>query len=129
MSCEITEIDVETIYLIQIRRINSTLLTGTDFPDWETLAFMELVSNESPTLSSDIMASTKDYFADGAWNSVTPTSTYLTLSMNISKLECHDAREYLCELAYKSNITSAVKKFEMNENFSAYGTFSFYCYS
>jgi hypothetical protein len=123
MSCDITETDVDKIYLIQIRRIKSTTLSGTDHNDWQTLALMEAGINETPTLANDVVLNTKDYVAGGSWDSDTPANTYLTLSMDIKKLVCDDARYHTCELSYKSSTTATVTLVERNSTFSAYGKF------
>lgn len=126
MRCDITEDDVETVYLIQIRGRKLNNVSGIEDLDWDTLVYMESISNEIPTLSSDIVASVKDFVAGGEWNSTSPSSTYLTLIMNMTKIECTDSRDYKCELAYKSNITEAVKNHEMNNTFTVYGKFLIY---
>ncbi|XP_060597925.1 uncharacterized protein LOC132751728 [Ruditapes philippinarum] len=122
MTCGITESDVDTIYLIQIQRLKSTTLSGSDPNDWQTLALMEYGTDESPTLTDDIaaVATSKDYVAGGSWNSDTPASTVLTLSMNMKKLVCDDARYYRCELTYKSSTTQTSTDVKRNATFSAY---------
>jgi hypothetical protein len=99
--------------------------SGSDPADWQTLALMQLKYNESPTLTDDIqaVAGTKDYVAGGSWDSTTPANTYLTLSMNIEKLVCDDARAYRCDLTYKSFTASSILSAVMNSTFSAYGKF------
>jgi hypothetical protein len=86
---------------------------------------MEVGKNESPTLTDDIaaVAGSKDYVAGGSWDSTTPANTYLTLSMNIEKLVCDDARYYRCELSYKSSTTQTSTDVKRNATFSAYGKF------
>ncbi|XP_060583789.1 uncharacterized protein LOC132739958 isoform X2 [Ruditapes philippinarum] len=122
MRCDVTETDVNNIYLIEIRRIKSTALSGSDPNDWQTLALMELGRYESPTLTEDItaVAASKDYVAGGSWDSTTPANTYLTLSMSMEKMVCDDARYYRCELSYKSSTTSSVTLANRNSTFSAY---------
>ncbi|XP_060583799.1 uncharacterized protein LOC132739964 [Ruditapes philippinarum] len=122
MRCDVTETDIKNIYLIQIRRLKSTTLSGSDPNDWQTLALMEIGTNESPTLTDDItaVAGTKDYVAGGSWDSTTPANTYLSLSINIEKLVCDDARVYRCELIYKSIIIETIIDAKENATFSAY---------
>ncbi|XP_060552613.1 uncharacterized protein LOC132713925 [Ruditapes philippinarum] len=108
MTCDITETDVTDIYLIQIRRLKSTTLSGSDPNDWQTLALMEAGINETPTLGGDVVSNTKDYVAGGSWDSTTPANTVLTLSMSMEKLVCDDARYYRCELTYKSSTNKQV---------------------
>jgi hypothetical protein len=122
MRCDITEADVNSIYLIQIRRLKSTTLSGSYPNDWQTLTSMEAEINQTPTLGGDVISNTKDYVAGGTWNSDTPANTYLTLSMNIEKLVCDDARYYRCELTYENVITQTTDV-KRNATFSAYGKF------
>jgi hypothetical protein len=123
MRCDVTETDVNNIYLISIRRLKSTTLSGSDHNDWLTLALMELGLGETPTLSPAItaVAGTKNYDAGGSWDSDTPVNTFLTLDMNMAKLVCDDARYYRCDLIYKSSTTNAVTTAEKNSTFAAYG--------
>jgi hypothetical protein len=123
MRCDITETDVNNIYLIQIKRIKSTTLSGSDSSDWQTLTSMEAGINETPTLGGDVVSNTKDYVAGGSWDSTTPANTVLTLSMSMEKMVCDDARYYRCELSYKSSTTGAVTSANRNSTFSAYGKF------
>jgi hypothetical protein len=125
MVCEVTDTDLNAIYLIQIKRLKSTTFSGLDPNDWQTLAYMELGANETPILSSNIeaIAGTKDYVAGGSWDASTPANTYLTLSMNMEKLVCDDAGAYRCELTYKSSTTGAVTSANRNSTFSVYGKF------
>jgi hypothetical protein len=125
MRCDVTETDVDIIYLIQIRRLRSTTLSGSEPNDWLILALMKLGRNKSPTLTDDIapVAGSKDYVAGGSWDFTTPANTYLTLSMNIEKLVCDDARYYRCDLIYKSTISGTSAGVNRNTTFSAYGKF------
>ncbi|XP_060552610.1 mucin-3B-like [Ruditapes philippinarum] len=122
MTCDVSETDVNNIYLISIRKLRSATLSGSEQNDWQTLIIMEAGINETPSLSSDIaaVAATKDYVAGGLWDSTTPANTFLTLDMNIEKLVCDDARTYRCELSYKSSTTSSVTSANRNSTFSAY---------
>ncbi|XP_060566236.1 uncharacterized protein LOC132725167 [Ruditapes philippinarum] len=122
MRCDITETDVNSIFLIQIRRLKSTTVSGSEAGHWDTLVKMELGKTETPTLSPDIaaVAGTYDYVAGGSRDSTTPANTYLTLSMNMEKLVCGDARAYRCELSYKSSTTDAVISAKRSSTFSAY---------
>jgi hypothetical protein len=122
MTCDVTEANIEIIYLIQIRRLKSTTSSGLNSDDWHTLA----ETSGTPTLTQDIEAvASKDYVAGGSWDSTTPANTYLTLSMNMEKLVCDDARYYRCEMSFK--ITTAegggVLVPIKNATFSAYGMF------
>ena len=123
MTCGITEADVDSVYLLQLRRLKSTTLSGSDTNDWTTLALIEPVKSSSPTLHPDVTASTKDYVAGGSYDSNNPGNTVLTLSMNIQKLVCDDARYYRCELSYKSSITESATDVNKNGSFTAYGKF------
>ena len=123
MTCSITETDVAYVYLLQIRRLTSTSLSGASVNDWTTLALLEPGTTDTPSLHPDITASTKDYVAGGSWDSNNPGDAVLTLSMNIEKLVCGDARYYRCELSYKSSTTQAVNTIHKNGTFTAYGKF------
>jgi hypothetical protein len=85
----------------------------------------------TPTLSSDIaaVAGTKDFVAGGSWDTTTPANTVLTLSMNMEKLVCNDARAYRCELSYKSSATGGVVAVKSNETLAVYGTYNEECAS
>ncbi|XP_060597933.1 uncharacterized protein LOC132751735 [Ruditapes philippinarum] len=122
MTCDVSETDVDTVYLIQIRRIKSTTSSGSDPNDWQTLALMQLKDNESPTLAPEItaIADTKDYVAGGLWDSDTPANTFLTLSLNMEKLVCDEARTYKCFFSYKSTTSGTIASVERNATFSAY---------
>ncbi|XP_060585659.1 uncharacterized protein LOC132741494 isoform X3 [Ruditapes philippinarum] len=119
LTCDITETDVETIYNIQIKQLKSTTLSGDNDADWQRLAYMKLSANENPTLDSNITPGDKDYVAGGSWNSETPASTDLTLSMNMEKLTCDDARTYRCELSYENSQQATATVFS-NATFTAY---------
>ena len=106
-----------------IRRLIYTSLSGSDANAWTTLALIEPGTIDSPSLHPDITASTKDYVAGGSWDSNNPGNTVLTLSMNIQKLVCDDARYYRCELSYKSSITAASTDVNKNGTFTPYGEF------
>ncbi|XP_060597923.1 uncharacterized protein LOC132751726 [Ruditapes philippinarum] len=123
MTCDVSETDVDTVYLIQIRRTKSTTSSGSDPNDWQTLALMQLKDNESPTLAPEItaIADTKDYVAGGLWDSDTPANTFLTLSLNMEKLVCDEARTYKCFFSYKSTTSGTIASVERNATFSAYG--------
>ncbi|XP_053409287.1 uncharacterized protein LOC123545187 isoform X3 [Mercenaria mercenaria] len=112
--CDVTETDVNTIYIIQIRR-ETTQGSGI----FESVVQMEKgdATSETPTLSQAIN-NNKDFVAGGSYDGNTP-NTYLTVSMNISKLVCNDARAYMCEMSYKRNAGSVVSV-ENNGTFSAY---------
>jgi hypothetical protein len=130
MTCNITETDIKTLHHIEIEKVSSTTNAEKDPIQWKTLAEMELGQTESPTLSPGINASAKNYVAGGSWDSTTPANTYLTLSMNIEKLVCDDARAYRCSLLYESSSKRTVLESptkgtlistDMNATFSAYG--------
>jgi hypothetical protein len=82
---------------------------------------MKISTNENPTLDSSIIAASKDYVAGGSWDSNTPANTYLTLSMNIEKLVCDDARRFECQLSYDNKQTT--EKVIKHAAFLAYGKF------
>ncbi|XP_045187537.2 deleted in malignant brain tumors 1 protein-like [Mercenaria mercenaria] len=115
MRCDVTENDVVTIYLIQMRRETTP---GSNI--FETLVQMEKgdAASETPTLSETIN-NNKDFVAGGSFDETTPSNTYLLVSMNISKLVCNDARAYMCDLIYKRT-TGSVLSVEKNGTFSAY---------
>ncbi|XP_053390261.1 uncharacterized protein LOC128553163, partial [Mercenaria mercenaria] len=112
MRCDVIENDVATIYIIQIRR-ETTPGSGS----FETLVIMESGTTETPTLSESIN-NNKNFIAGGSYEN-TPSNTYLTVSMNISKLVCNDARAYRCELTYKGT-SGSVLTVVKNGTFSAY---------
>ncbi|XP_060552609.1 uncharacterized protein LOC132713922 [Ruditapes philippinarum] len=119
LRCDITETDVETIYNIQIKQLRSSTLSRNNDDDWQRLAFMKISTNDNPTLDSAITPGDKDYVAGGSWDSTTPANTELTLSMNMEKLVCDDARTFKCDLSYYSN-SQANKEVSKNSTFTAY---------
>ncbi|XP_053408930.1 uncharacterized protein LOC128559902 isoform X3 [Mercenaria mercenaria] len=116
MTCNITEIDASVIYNIQIRRETDP---GSNYT-WETIAEIEAGSMEIPFLDKDIV-NDKDFVAGGVIDKDTPINTYLTLDMNKEKLTYSDARDYRCELTYKSNITGSVASVKRNASLSIVG--------
>ncbi|XP_053408929.1 uncharacterized protein LOC128559902 isoform X2 [Mercenaria mercenaria] len=117
MTCNITEIDASVIYNIQIRRETDP---GSNYT-WETIAEIEAGSMEIPFLDKDIV-NDKDFVAGGVIDKDTPINTYLTLDMNKEKLTYSDARDYRCELTYKSNITGSVASVKRNASLSIVDT-------
>ncbi|XP_053409292.1 uncharacterized protein LOC123559743 [Mercenaria mercenaria] len=113
MRCDVTENDVVTIYLIQIRR---ETVQGSDI--FESIVEMETgdATSETPTLK---VTNNKDFVAGGTFDKTTPGNTYLSVSMNISKLVCSDVKAYICELSYKTT-ADLIKSVEKNGTFSAY---------
>ncbi|XP_053409285.1 uncharacterized protein LOC123561326 [Mercenaria mercenaria] len=113
LRCDVTENKVKTIYLIQIQR---ETVPGSGI--FESVVQMENVgaTSETPTLK---VTNNKDFVAGGSLDKTTPGNTYLTVSMNISKLVCNDARSYKCELSYKDTANS-IQSVEKNGTFSAY---------
>jgi hypothetical protein len=125
LRCDITETDVETVFSIQIKQLKSSTLSGNNDDDWQRLAFMKISTHENPTLDSAIIPGDKDFVAGGSWDS--PVNTELTLSMNMEKLVCADARTFKCDLSYYSN-SQANKEVSKNNTFTAYGkVISFNC--
>ncbi|XP_060583784.1 uncharacterized protein LOC132739955 [Ruditapes philippinarum] len=120
MRCDVTETGVYYINTIQIQILKSTTLSRSYPNDWQTLTSMEAGINQTPSLDGDVVANTKDYVAGGSWDSDTPANTYLTLSMNMEKLVCDDARAYRCVLMYKSSLVGVVSVHEKNATFTAY---------
>ncbi|XP_053408940.1 uncharacterized protein LOC123561729 [Mercenaria mercenaria] len=116
MTCDVTEIDAAVIYNIQIRRETDP---GSNYT-WETLAEIEAGLKEVPVLDKDIV-NDKGFVAGGVFDKGTPINTYLTLDMNIEKLTYSDARDYRCELTYKSNITGSVASVQRNASLSIVG--------
>ena len=123
MTCGITEADVASLYLFQIRRLTSTSLSRADPNDWTTLVLLEPGTTDTPSLHPDITASTKDYVVGGSWDPNNPGDAVLTLSMSIEKLVCGDARYYRCESSYRSSTTHPVNSVSKNGTFTAYGKF------
>ncbi|XP_053408924.1 uncharacterized protein LOC123544773 isoform X3 [Mercenaria mercenaria] len=103
MACNVTELDASLIYNIQIRRETDP---GSKYT-WETIAEIEAGVTEVPVLDRDIV-NDKGFVLRGVIDKDTPINTYLTLDMNKDKLTYSDARDYRCELTYKSNITGSV---------------------
>ncbi|XP_060575848.1 uncharacterized protein LOC132733261 [Ruditapes philippinarum] len=120
MICHITETDVDYVFNIQILRIKSKSVSETNPSNWDSLAEMHFGQTERPSLSPAINASAKDYVAGGSWGKITPVSTYLTLSMNIEKLVCDDARAYKCRLIYKSSSSASIVSVENMGSFKVY---------
>ncbi|XP_060552614.1 uncharacterized protein LOC132713927 [Ruditapes philippinarum] len=117
MTCDVTETDVDIFYHIWIYKLTSATRS---VKAWQVLAKMQFINSATISLSQDIEADSKDYVARGSWNSTSPANTYLTLSMNIQKLVCDDARAYKCEMYYKSSTTGTILKSEKNATYSAY---------
>ncbi|XP_053409289.1 uncharacterized protein LOC123545206 [Mercenaria mercenaria] len=111
MRCDVTENDVGTIYIIQIRR---EITLGSN--SFEPLVQMELgdATTETPTLQ---VTNNKDFVAGGTFDG---SNTDLSVSMNISKLQCNDSRAYKCVLSYKSSTTDSIVSVTKNGTFSAY---------
>ncbi|XP_053389893.1 uncharacterized protein LOC128552853 [Mercenaria mercenaria] len=120
MVCDVTEKDASVIYSIQIRRETDP---GSKYR-WQTLAEIETSVTEVPVLDKDIV-NDKDFVVGGVIDNDTPINTYLTLDMNKEKLTCSDARDYRCELTYKSNITGSVASVKRNASLSVVGKFVF----
>ncbi|XP_053408932.1 uncharacterized protein LOC123561737 isoform X1 [Mercenaria mercenaria] len=116
MTCDVTEIDAAVIYNIQIRRETDP---GSNYT-WETLAEIEAGLKEVPVLDKDIV-NDKGFVAGGVFDKGTPINTYLILDMNKEKLTYSDARDYRCELTYKSNITGSVASVQRNASLSIVG--------
>ncbi|XP_053372944.1 uncharacterized protein LOC128546450 [Mercenaria mercenaria] len=107
LTCDVTENDVQTIYLIQILR---ETVSGSGI--FESVVEME--NSEGPVLK---VTNNKDFVAEGTYDA---RNTYLSVSMNISKLQCNDAKAYKCVLIYKSTTVSTPLALEKNGTFSAY---------
>ncbi|XP_053389232.1 uncharacterized protein LOC123561748 [Mercenaria mercenaria] len=98
MSCNVTEKDVSSIYLIQIRREK---ISG-----WDTIAKINAVESEYPTLCKGIVGD-KDFIVGGMLDKEIPPNTHLTLDMNILTMTLDDAGVYRCEMSYINNITGS----------------------
>ncbi|XP_045210253.2 uncharacterized protein LOC123561736 isoform X2 [Mercenaria mercenaria] len=116
MTCDVTEVDASVIYNIQIRRETDP---GSNYT-WETIAEIEAGLTEIPVLDKDIV-NDKGFVPGGVLNKDRPIYTYLTLDMNTEKLTFSDARDYRCELTYKSNITGSVASVKRNASLSILG--------
>ncbi|XP_053409291.1 uncharacterized protein LOC123545162 isoform X2 [Mercenaria mercenaria] len=107
MTCDVTENDVENIYLIQILR--ETMSGSGNFE-----SVVEMENADGPVLK---VTNNKDFVAGGTYDL---GNTDLSVSMNISKLQCNDAKTYKCALTYKSTTVSTPLTLEKNGTLSAY---------
>ncbi|XP_053389233.1 uncharacterized protein LOC123561746 [Mercenaria mercenaria] len=107
MSCHVTENDVSSVYMIRIQR---EIISG-----WDTIAKIDTVKSESPTLCKDIVGD-KDFIVGGMLDQEIPPNSHLTLDMNILTMTLDDAGIYRCEMYYNSNIKikESIVKVERN---------------
>ncbi|XP_053372962.1 neurexin-4-like [Mercenaria mercenaria] len=104
MTCRVTAADISVIYYILIQQE-----TSPGSGEFECLAMIESGGMQIPRLYKQLNTD-KDYIVNGSLDRALTTYPYVSVSIDVQNLTASDAKDYVCEVAYKNSSTEVFEK-------------------